>query len=268
VLRSTLPLNDFDLIICEMPHDAGVLTVPTSARTLYDCPTPWADELFLERSLTARQHRKLRHLEAGLFEHVDYLAFHWESYATYAVDHYNISGRNIMTLNFGCRPAARRAKFSVPLRIVYLGSLSSRFINLPLLARLHAIYPHIDVYGAPPPDPRLGLNYRGYAPSTVLGQYQLGLITCTQDELRKAGFSAKHLAYLAYGLPVLVPAWRHHMNPLGGSLPYDEDTFGSVLASISEESNWRRVSDEAYAQARRLAWDETLRPLDELVRGL
>jgi hypothetical protein len=144
--------------------------------------------------------------------------------------------------------------------------LSSRFIDIPLLSRLAKLYPHIDVYGAPPPDPALGLNYLGYASPTVLQEYQLGLITCTQDELRRNGFSAKHLEYLAHGLPVLVPKWRSHLDLLRGSIPYDELTFSAVVNALSDEHEWRRVSDEAYAQAQRLSWDETLRPLERLLR--
>jgi hypothetical protein len=264
ILKS-LPLDDFDLIICETPHDAGVLTVSTSARTLYDCPTPWGDEMLFEGRLTHRQHHKLRQLETQLFESVDHLAFHWESYARYAVEHYGISGRNLLTLNFGCTPATRRAEYSNPPRIAYIGSLSSRFIDLGLLSRLTRLYPHIDVFGGPPPDPRLGLNYRGYAPPSVLREYQAGLITCTKDELRRDGFSAKHLQYLAYGLPVLVPAWRRHLDLLRGSVQYDEQTFQSVLGALAEPKAWHRISEEAYAQAQRLSWDETLRPLETLV---
>jgi hypothetical protein len=267
LLSSSLPLDEFDLVICEHPHDAGLLTAPTSARTFYDCPDPFADEMYCEGRLTERQHRKLRRLETELFERVDALSFSWESYARYALEHYGISGRNLRQLNWGCTPAAERAEFVDPPRVVYIGSLSSRYINLPLLSRLTRLYPHIDVYGGPPPDPSLGLNYLGWAPPTVLQRYQLGLITTSHDELRKDGFSAKHLDYIAYGLPVLVPAWRRHMDLLRGSVAYDEDTFTSVMAALSEPAEWQRMSDEAYAQARRLTWDETLRPLQELLHA-
>jgi hypothetical protein len=265
LLASSMALDDFDVVICETPHDAGVLTVPTSACTLYDCPTPWADELWFEGRLTPRQHAHLRHREARVFEAVDRLAFWWPSYARYAVAHYGIDGRNLMRLDYGCTPAPDRARFDDPPRVVYLGSLSSRFIDLPLLSRLARLYPHIDVYGGPPPDPELGLNHLGYASPAVLGQYQLGLITCTNDELRREGFSAKHLQYLAYGLPVLVPAWRRHLDLLRGSVPYDEDSFADQIARLSGREEWQRVSDEAYAQARELTWDRTLAPLETLL---
>ena len=268
VLASLLPLDEFDLVICETPHDADLLKLPTSAaRALYDCPTPWADEVYLEGRLTRAQHRRLRRREAALFESVDHLAFHWESYARYAVEHYGISGRNLITLNWGCTPAKERARFAEPLRIAYLGSLSSRFIDLPLLSRLAKLYPHIDVYGGPPPDPALGLNYMGHAPPSVLQQYQFGLVTCTDDELRRSGFSAKHTEYLAHGLPVLVPAWRRHLEHLDGSVPYEERAFLAQIDALSNEREWQQVSDAAYAQAQRLTWNDTLRPLEMLLAG-
>ena len=268
ILRSVARLDDFDLAICETALDAGALTLPTSARTLLDIPTPWADEMYLEGQMTKRQHRKLRSFEIELYESVDYMAFHWETYARYAVEHYGISGRNLITLNWGCTPVAKRVEFSDPPRVVYLGSLWQRAVDLPQLARLSKMYPHIDVYGGPPPDPALGLNYLGWAPPTVLQQYQLGLITSTEDELRLYGFSAKHPQYLAYGLPVLVPAARRYLDLLRGSVPYDEETFLDVVEALGGEEEWRRTSDEAYAQAQRLTWDETLRPLEALLNDL
>lgn len=267
ILSRSLQLNEFDLVICTTPHDAWVL--PTvHARTLYDCPTPWAAELYDDGKLTRRQFEKLRMRERELFEGVDYLAFNWKSYAEYAVKQYGITGRNLLTLNTGCTPSNHRAAFSSPPRIVYVGSLAGRAIDLPMLGRLSKIYPHIDVYGGPSPDPALGLNYRGYATSMdVLRGYQIGLITSSKDELRRQGFSAKHPEYLSYGLPVLVPAWRTGPELLQGSIPYDETTFISVIDKLSDQDEWQRTSDQAFSQAQRLSWDETLRPLESLLQS-
>lgn len=268
ILSSTLPLDDFDLVICEHPHDAGLLTAKTSARTFYDCPDPYADEVFDEGWLTRRQYRRFRRREIDLLESVDGLSFSWESYARYALEHYGISGKNLCQLNWGCTPVAERARFSTPPRVIYLGSLSSEYIDLPLLSRLSKLYPLIDVYGGPPPDPELELNYLGWAAPTILGEYQFGLITTSKNELRRDGFSAKHLDYIAYGLPVLVPAWRRHLDLLRGSVPYEEETFAALIESLSTEDEWRRVSDESYAQAQALTWDKTLRPLEALLQDL
>ncbi|MCD7443346.1 hypothetical protein K4B79_34665 [Streptomyces lincolnensis] len=268
ILSRDLALDDFDLVICETPYDAGVLKTATSAQTLYDCPNPWADEVLNEGRLTARQHRKFRHWEKDFLESMEYLSFSWETYGRYAQAQYGLSGNNFLQLNWGCTPSPERARFAGPPRVAYLGSLAGQFINLPLLSRLTRLYPHIDVYGGPPPDPSLGLNYRGYATAEILRDYQFGLITCTRDPIREEGFSAKHLHYLAYGLPVLVPGWRRNLDLLQGSVPYSEDDFVSVVEALSDEEKWRTVSDKAYDQARRLDWNRTLQPLGRLLDGL
>jgi hypothetical protein len=267
LLRRRLPLHDFDLVICETPQDAPVLLECAAATTYYDCPTPWADELFLEGRLTAGQHRRLRRFEASMFEAVDHLSFHWESYARYAVEHYGISGHNLSSLNFGCHPSPHRATFRGEPRIVYMGSLSSRFIDLQLLSRL-SLVAKIDVYGGPRPDPALGLSYCGWAPPDVLADYQFGLVTCTKDDLRRQGFSAKHLQYFAHGLPVLVPRWRQDCALAAGSIPYDEESFLSAIAEASVAEAWQALSNAAYAQAKRYSWDRTLAPLEDLLLGI
>ena len=268
ILSARFAHEPFDLVICTTPHDAWVLPRMHTARTLYDCPTPWAAELHDDGKLTDRQFEKLREREKELFEQVDHLAFNWQSYGDYAVERYGITGRNLLTLNTGSTPGRRRAAFSSPPRIVYVGSLAGKAIDLPLLGRLSRLYPHIEVYGSPPPDPALGLHYRGYATSTeVMRDYQIGLVTSSRDELREYGFSAKHPEYLSYGLPVLAPSWRRNLHLLEGSVAYDEATFTAAVDRLSDPDEWRRLSDEAYAQAQRLSWDETLRPLDSIVRG-
>jgi hypothetical protein len=109
------------------------------------------------------------------------------------------------------------------------------------------------------------LNHLGYATPSVLAGYQLGLITCTDDELRREGFSAKHLEYLAAGLPVLVPRWRRHLDLLQGSVPYDRASFATAVERLADPDAWQAVADAAYAQAQALAWDRTLEPLDSMV---
>jgi hypothetical protein len=74
--------------------------------------------------------------------------------------------------------------------------------------------------------------------------------------------------YLVYGLPVLVPAWRRHLDLLRGSLPYTEETFLSVIDAMNDEKRWQTASDEAYDQSLCLDWERTLLPLDELLSDL
>lgn len=268
ILGRTLRSRLADLVIAEMPQDAEVLLDLDDPVTLYDCPTPWADELRDEGLLTPRQHAAMRVRERRVFEGVDHLSFHWHSYADYAVSEYGISGQNLMTLDLGCDTGKPRVRHADPPRIVYMGLLSLRFVNLPLLSRLCRLYPNIDVYGGPEPDPSLGVNYLGYAPPSVLQNYQLGLITCTDDELRRNGFSAKHIDYLSVGLPVLVPRWRHRLDGLDGSVPYDESDFLDIVDVFRDPAHWLAASDAAYSQAQRLSWETVLEPLDEIVAAL
>jgi len=265
LLRRLLSFTGIDLVVCETPHDTGVLA-ECPAPALYHCPTPWADELLLEDRLTASQHRRMRRRETALFEAVDHLAFHWHTYAQYALREYRISGHNLIELDWGCDPVDGQASYAQPTRVVYMGSLSSRFIDLPLLARL-ARQVDIDVYGGPPPDPAYGLRFRGWAPPQVLADYQFGLITCTDDPLRRSGFSAKHLQYFAYGLPVLLPKWRDDPALAEGSVPYDEDSFAEAVAAASAPEAWPALSEAALRQADRYSWDNRLDALDRLLRG-
>jgi hypothetical protein len=101
----------------------------------------------------------------------------------------------------------------------------------------------------------------------VLDDYQIGLITFSKDPLRREGFSAKNMQYIAHGLPVLIPAWRRHMDLIRGCVPYDEDTFLSAIERLSDEREWQHVSDEAYEQAQELTWERTLQPLEETLRN-
>ena len=64
ILAKDLPLDDFDMIIGEHPADSELVFEPTTPRKLYDCMTPWADELYFEGMLTERQHRRLQAREA------------------------------------------------------------------------------------------------------------------------------------------------------------------------------------------------------------
>jgi hypothetical protein len=267
ILRRPIAQVGADLVICEVPQDSTALRDVRSGLTLYDCPTPWADELRDEGRLTVRQHARMRARERAVFDAVDLLTFHWRTYGWYAREHYGIRGDNLRVLDWGCHPAEVRARHQTPVRIVYLGSLSSRFIDLSLLAALTRAYPHIDVYGGPPPDPALGLNYCGWSPPSVLADYQLGLVTCTRDDLRREGFSAKHLDYLAAGLPVLVPRWRRHLDLLRGSVPYDVESFAETVGRFADAAVWQATADEAYAQSRACAWERTLQPLDAMVEA-
>ena len=96
--------------------------------------------------------------------------------------------------------SAERVTYATPLRIVYLGNLSATFNDTPLLGRLSAKYPHIDVYGGPPPDPELrfaAMCSKGDN-LTAMGR---------KDATQLDGAVAAYEALAA--LPEVTPVWRN-----------------------------------------------------------
>ncbi len=264
VLERHLKKGRFDVIICEVSLDSYVLTKNLGCLKIYDCPTPLTDEMRYTPGFPPRELEQLRAMELETYKAVDFLTFYWETYVSY-VKRNVYDGPNLFTMNYGCHPRPKRAAFSQPPRIAYMGHLGGYWLNWDLLLRLAELSPDIDVYGAPESEHTRRLNYKGYASSDVLADYQFGLITITKDELRREGFSAKHIEYIAYGLPVLVPDWRRHLDLIGGSIPYNENSFLAQIERYSDEGEWQNKSNEAYEQAMRLDWDITLRPLEKII---
>jgi len=259
--------KNYNCIICENPWDAYVLTKDLKAIKIYDSPSPWFDELFYSRQISDRVFQKLKKLELEIYHKVDYLCFHWDNYTRY-VQKNTYNGKNMFIMNWGSdiKPPEKKAKYSYPPKVVFLGNLDGYWNNLPLLSQLAKQYT-IDVYGAPAPDKKYGLNYKGYAPSTdVLSKYQFGLITITKDELRKHSFSSKHIEYLSYGLPVLTPEWRDDPSLSQVSIPFNEHNFSAQIQKYSNRSSWERLSNMSYAKANSLSWEEVLKPLDKIIK--
>jgi hypothetical protein len=253
-------VRTFEHVICESQIDSLVFLGDLGAtNTIYDCATPWADELYYGGEISERHYQKFKSLETRVYEDVRHLSFHWECYADYVKKYYKDTG-NIFIFDGGTHKKEKRARYSSTPKIVYLGFLGGYWINLPLLERLSRLC-QIDVYGSPPPPVELGLNYKGYADSSVVADYQFGLITISEDRLRSEGFSAKHVEYLSFGLPVLVPDWRTTTGGMGGTIHYNEQTFVDLVERYSGEAEWERASLEAVQQADEYEWTTVLKPL-------
>lgn len=259
--------RDFDVVICEMQIDSAVMLKDLAgARKIYDCATPFADELYYGGKLTERGYRKFKSFEMNVFEACDHLSFHWHSYASYVKKYYG-DVSSVFTFDFMTEPKGQRVHFNSEPRIAYIGSLGGYWIDLQLLSELTKIYPHIDVYGLPKPPKRYGLNYKGYATLEVLHSYQFGLITSSKDQLRREGFSAKHLDYLAIGLPVLVPEWRESASELRGTITYNVDNFMEQLKTYSNEDAWNKMSKEALEQSEQYSAENVMKDLIRIVES-
>jgi hypothetical protein len=246
--------------------DASFVRCRRLARVqILDLPVPFAEELFYSNEIDAAGFKRIRELEMETYREADYLSFHWHTYTDF-VRANKYDGSNFVPLTYGTHRKTLRAHYSNMPRIVFLGVLDGHWVNVPLLERLCALYPAIDLYGGPRPPAKLVDNYRGYAPSLdVLAEYQFGLVTISDDPLRRSSFSSKHLEYISYGLPVLTPEWRPDAVLERSSIYYSEENFLEAVEKYHDKDMWTAKSYEALELSKSLTWTEALRPLGELL---
>jgi hypothetical protein len=268
LIADSLIKEGCDLVISEHNADVGLVAGARVAREqLLDLPSPFAEELYIGGRLSRRAFEKLRAYEVQMYGRADHVSFHWHTYADFVREN-KYSGPNLLDFSYGTDPKEVCARWSAQPRIVFLGYLGGYWANLPLLLRLCERFPNIEVYGGPRV-PELGERYKGYAPDTdVLAQYQFGLITITDDPLRRSSFSSKQLEYYSYGLPVLTPAWRRDEALDPAALHYTEESIGEILAANSTEETWTRLSTEALGIAKRFSWDAAFAALDPILERL
>lgn len=279
-----LQKDKYDVIICHSPPSSYIFNKKIDCLKIYDCPAPIPFELeygyeFAKKSKISKNSyinfyaqfhpeyiRELKRRELEIYKNVDYLCFHWQSYAEYIKKHF-YRGDNMFTLNWGCSIKRKRAQWNSRPKIIYLGNLKSYWVNIELLSFLTKTSPYpIDCYGRLKPEKCSHLNFKEFLPNMdMLSQYQFGLVTITKDELRKSGFSAKALDYVSYGLPTLLPKWYTIKPNIGGCIYYDESDFISQIKVYLDRNKWEKKSDEAYEYAQQHSWDKILSPLLQIL---
>jgi hypothetical protein len=176
----------------------------------------------------------------------------------------------VTAVRLGCYPASRVAGYSASPRLVYAGSYN--YIQDPyLLSMLSAASPYpIDCYGQKDPNYSFlpaRLAYRGFGEVTdFLADYQSGLITVSQDRLRRHSPSTKFAYYFACGLPVLFPEWMEEGHAYTAAVPYSERSFDAQARRVcGDRRTWQTLSDAARATAAELTWDRVLQPLEDVL---
>lgn len=264
LLAKELRGQHYDLLICENNLDEAFFLHKRAAKVqVLDLPSPQAEEMYYGGSLTKAGLQKLQALEKNIYGRADHLSFHWHTYSDF-VKANKYSGDNFFDLGYGAPVPTidKRAEYSKQPRIIFFGYLKGYWVNLPLLEKLCELYPNIDIYGGPAPTGPLAKHYKGYAPNKdVIANYQFGLITITDDELRRHSFSSKHLDYFAYGLPVLTPVWRPDSKLEAGSIYFTAEDFLAQIKKYSGEKAWREKNAAALTTAEALSWENVLQPL-------
>lgn len=264
ILHSTLANRQNNLLICESNMDIGIVSYRHATIQILDLPSPFAEELYYGNTIGRVHYNQLKEYESAVYAKADYLSFHWHTYTDF-VKREKYNGDNFINLGYGTTPKTAHAKYSEHPKIVFLGLLSGYWVNLPLLEKLTRQYPFIDVYGGPP-IPNAKINYKGYAPSLeVLAQYQFGLITISDDKLRRSSFSSKQLEYFSYGLPVLTPDWRKDDVLEDGSIYFNEKNFLFLIKQFSNKQRWGEKSSRAIKISHDLMWENVLQPLDMVI---
>jgi hypothetical protein len=265
ILGNIIRLKKCELLICENNLDEAVVNRRVSDMQILDLPSPYAEEIFYGNELSQKSYLKLKNFEVGLYKKADYLSFHWYKYSEY-VKNNKYNGANFINIGYGTTLKEKKARYNKKPKVVFLGFLGGYWTNLPLLEKLSKIYP-IDVYGGPH-IPNLQINYKGYAPSLdILSNYQFGLITISDDPLRRNSFSSKQLEYFSYGLPVLTPEWKKDELLKGGSIYYNIDNFASLIKTYTIKEKWEEKSDAAVNIAKELNWENVFNPLKEILNN-
>ncbi|HLD82014.1 MAG: hypothetical protein A2785_02645 [Candidatus Chisholmbacteria bacterium RIFCSPHIGHO2_01_FULL_49_18] len=250
-----------DCVICGVEEDMMTLHHPLNdALKIYDLPTPFADEVNYGGTQPSTIIHELERIEKTTLVKSHFFCANWMTYTKFLEKKYRV--RNSIRAPSGCETAKRYARFKGNPEIAFVGNLDGYWTNLPLLQNLCKIsnFP-INIYG-PKRRPHIKLPYKGYLKKhSHLADYQFGLITITNDPLRKIGFSAKHLLYVSYGLPVLCPIWRQDKTLEPATIYYNKHNFNERVRKYCTETLWREKHEAAMRLARQMPWRKTLRPL-------
>ena len=251
-------------------HDLG------GARKIFYANAPTGHEAYFQLAKRPgpfdwEAYRTACQKEIEYYQASDVVIFCWNTHAEY-VKRYVYQGSNVVLHPglgwYGCKPQARRAQYSYPPFIAYLGAITAYWNNAELLSRLSrdSLYA-IHCYSPTAPPVGLGLHYQGFAKSLdILCNYQFGLHTATSDLVRRYGFASKVMTYLSYGLPTFSPEWQLLSHQLRGVIPYNEESFSALLEDAVEPARWQELADMAYEQAQELEWSRVLEPLLSLLR--
>jgi hypothetical protein len=266
LLIARLKHMKFDCLICGVEEDMMVLHQDFGKRlTIYDLPTPYAAEVKYSGRYPKSVIKRLEVIEKQTLKKADYFCANWNTYTRYLADHYGV--HNQILAPSGCESVTGYARVNPAPKIVFVGNLDGYWVNLKLLHRLSRNSPYpIEVFGPKSQCGLSGLTYRGYlSDHNRLRDYQFGLVTVSDDPLRRIGFSAKHLLYLSYGLPVLSPKWRHDRLLAPATIAYGEHNFNAVVAKYSQKEAWEKKHRAALKLAKQLSWQKTLKPLVSLI---
>lgn len=253
IIKRFLNKKQAKLVIIQYPEDISVSLHSKNIKYIYDLPTIHSLET---------ENLNITKLEKKVFNQKHPICFHWYSIMNLA-NKLGVKSKNSFILNWGCHHQKQFCKYTFNPKIVHIGNLNSSWVNQQLLEKIQTKN-SIDIYSYQKPDPKLYkyIKTLGYLKNLdKLNQYQFGLITITNNQLRNNSFSAKHLTYLSYGLPVFCPEWRQDPLLEPATIYYNEYNFEKQLKKYSQKKYWDKKHQAAIKIANKLNWKNTLKPI-------
>jgi hypothetical protein len=270
-LEPRIRAGAYDVVIARAYPVSYVLTRPLHCRKIVDVASVAYLELFYSGGADAIEVEETYRMEQAVYGAADVILLPHPSQLAFFRKYVHNHG-NVISVRLGCDSATASASYSSSPKIVYAGSYYY-FQDPLLMARLVPQSPYpIDFYGKIDPNrPFLPsrLNYCGYEPAlSFLARYQFGLVTVSQDWLRRYSPVTKFPTYFAHGLPVLFPRWMQEGHEYPAAIPYDEDDFAEQALRVGrDELLWQDLSRKALETAAGLRWDDVLKPLLQVLQA-
>jgi hypothetical protein len=264
VIKNKLKNLKAKLAILQCSEDFLSGLRPRSYKVILDLPTIYSEEIKLKNAYPQYIIDKIVSLENRAYQQSDRLCFHWYSFLNLA-QKMNKKISHPFVLNWGCDQKRHITNFSNNPKIIYLGNLNSYWINSNLLESVNLNSPiPLKIFSYEKPNPTLytiisNVNYMKSLDK--LSDYQFGLITLINDNLRDNGFSAKYLNYIEHGIPVLCPDWRKDKLLKAASIYYNEQNISKQIKKYNTPKLWIKKHKAALNIAKKLEWNNTLKQL-------
>lgn len=267
LVSQTLKKQHAKICLLQSPEDLTSCLNDQKTNYIYDLPTIISEELKEGRQINLHTYKKIKKLEHKIFQKNIPISFHWYSILNYAKK-INLQSKRNFILNWGCYSQVKTSHYSPHPKIVHIGNINSPWVNQKLLKQIQTNN-SIDIYSYEKPNTKNNIKTLGFLKDlSKLSQYQFGLITISKDKLRSNSFSAKHLTYISFGLPVFCPEWRQDPLLKSATIYYNENNFESQFKKYSQKKFWLKKHQAALKLAQKLNWNITLLPIISVIHQI
>lgn len=229
--------------------------------------------------------------EVDVFRRCTHLLVVSDTMKQYIVRYFNIASEKISVIYNGASLPSFKAKFALPLKVIYAGNFAywervDDYLDLAKAAKSSTF--RFYLAGAGPlqehilsrikhekiPIKFLGSLSRS-AVLELMSDMQVGIAPSTRDTTRLVGFPIKLLDYMSVGLPVITPLigdWGRLVEMENSGIALKEDStekYHDALRTLVDEGTWQLKSNNGVRTIReKYQWKNVLEPLSHLITKL